>query len=225
MTVSLNGVTSHPLAGMFAYPENWELLACIGSWMNLFLLGFLGVSMIGMEFSNRTLRQSVIFGMTRLQLAVSKLVWLAALALAATGVSILIGLGGEVLDGGGGPLAGPLARFFLQALGYLLMGTVLGLIIRQTALAALAYLAYVFILETVCRWIFYFTVAKTRLLLFLPDHVLGALTPLPVSQSVSHLLSSAFTRPLSSAEAGAAAIAYIVMFAILFCGIIIKSDL
>jgi hypothetical protein len=74
MTFNSNGTTSHPMAGIFDYPNNWELLACIGSWMNLFVLGTLGVFMITMEFSNRTLRQSVIFGMTRLEVAVSKLV-------------------------------------------------------------------------------------------------------------------------------------------------------
>jgi hypothetical protein len=228
MTVSLNGVTSHPLAGMFAYPENWELLACIGSWMNLFLLGLLGVFMITMEFANRTLRQSVIFGMTRLEVAVSKLVWAVALALAATLFYIVLVAGGEVPDGAGLglPVAGCVFRFFLQALGYLFLGTLAGLLIRQTALAAMAYLAYVFILEAACRWIFYFSVSKTRLLLFLPNHVLGALTPLPVPESVNHLVeSSGLTRPLSSAEAVAAAIIYLAIFAILFCRIIVTSDL
>ncbi len=225
MTFTVNGTSSHPLAGLFVYPQNWTLMACIGSWMNLFLLGFLGVFMITMEFSNRTLRQSVIFGQTRFEVAVSKLVWSVALALAATGFYVLLAGSGEVLDGGGLPLAGCVAGFFLQALGYLFLGTLAGLIIRQTALAAMAYLSYVFILETIFRWIFYFTVAKTRLLLFLPNHVLGALTPLPVPESVSHLVQSGFSKPLSPVEAGLAAIAYLVMFAILFCRIIVRSDL
>ena len=82
MTMTANGETSHPMAGILNYPNNWELLACIGSWMNLFVLGTLGVFMIAMEFSNRTLRQNVIFGLTRLEVAVSKLVWAVALALA-----------------------------------------------------------------------------------------------------------------------------------------------
>jgi len=225
MTVTSNGITSHPLTSLFVYPQNWKLLASIGSWMNIFLLGFLGVFMITMEFSNRTLRQSVIFGMTRLEIAVSKLAWSVALALAATGLYILLGLGGEALDGGGMPVVGSILGFFLQALGYLFLGTLIGLLIRQTALAALSYLAYVFILESIFRWTFYFTVAKTRLLLFLPNQVLGALTPLPVPESVNHLVHSTYTRPLSPVEAGLAALVYLAMFAILFCRTIVKSDL
>jgi len=228
MTFNSNGTMSHPFAAIFDYPNNWALLACIGSWMNLFVLGSLGVFMITMEFSNRTLRQSIIFGMTRLELAASKLIWAVAVALAATAFYIVLGFGGEILDGAGFgiPPIGCVIYFFIQALGYLSLGNVVGLVIRQTALAALAYLAYVLFLETACRWIFYFSVAKTRLLLFLPDHVLGALTPLPVPDSVNSLVnSSPYTVPLSATEAGLGALGYIGLFSVIFFRKIAKADL
>ena len=226
MTVTANGTTSHPLEGLFVYPRNWKLLACIGSWMNLFLLGSLGVSMITMEFNYRTLRQSVIFGLTRMELVISKLVWLLAVALAATVVYILLAFGEGLLDGGAGiPLADSIFCFFLQSLGYLLLGTLAGLLIRQTAPATLAYLAYVFVLESVCRWLIYFSVAKSRLLLFLPNHALGALTPLPVSESVNHLVKSTFGAPLSALEAETTALVYIALFAALFCRRVMRADL
>jgi len=227
MTFTANGTTSHPLDGLFVYPHDWELLACIGSWTNAFVLGSLGVFMITMEFSNRTLRQNVIFGLTRLEVAASKLVWAGALALAATGFYILLAVAGEILGGGLGlPPAECILCFYLQALGYLLLGNLVGLLIRQTALAILAYLAYVLFLETACRWFFYFTIAKTRLLLFLPDQVLGALTPFPIPDSVNHLVNSnPLTHPLSAAEAALGAVVYMGLFALLFCRRIIKADL
>jgi len=228
MTSDFNGTTTHPLEGLFVYPHNWELLACIGSWMNAFVLGSLGVFMITLEFSNRTLRQSVIFGLTRLEVAISKLVWTVALALGATFVYLLLGFGGEVLDGAGFglPPVESVLGFFLQALGYLLLGTLVGLVIRQTALASLGYLAYVLFLETVFRWIFYFSVAKTRLLLFLPDQVLGALTPVHVPDQVHSLVySTPSTQPLSTTEAAVGTLVYLGLFAAFFCRRIIKSDL
>ncbi|MEI8343078.1 MAG: hypothetical protein WCH43_16265 [Verrucomicrobiota bacterium] len=228
MNFHANGTTFNPTSGLFDYPHNWELIACIGSWMNIFLLGFLGVFMITLEFSNRTLRQSVIFGMTRMEVAVSKLVWTVALALAVTGFYVLVVFTGELLNGGspGLPPAGCVARFFIQALGYLFLGTLVGFLIRQTALAALGYLAYVLILETACRWVFYFSIAKTRLLLLLPHQLLGSLTPLPVPESVNQLVASnPFTKPLSPSEATLAALVYLVLFALLFCRRIVKSDL
>jgi hypothetical protein len=226
MTFESNGAVSHPLTGMFDYPNNWELLACIGSWMNLFVLGLLGVFMITLEFGNRTLRQNIIFGLTRMEVAVAKLGWVAALALGATIFYLLVGFGGELADGGGLPPVDCVVRFYLQALGYLLLGSLVGLLIRQTALAVLAYLAYVVFLETVCRWLFYFTVAKTRLLLFLPDQVLGSLTPLPVPASVNHMVySTASTQPLSATEAVIGAAVYLVLFGVFICRRMVKADL
>jgi len=228
MTFDSNGTVTHPLSQLFVYPQNWALLAYIASWMNAFVLGSLGVFLITAEFGNRTLRQSVIFGLTRLEVAVSKLVLAGALALAATGFYLVLGFGGEIMDGAGVglPPVECVLGFFLQALSYLMLGILAGLIIRQTALALLAYLAYVLFLETVLRWIFYFTVAKTRLLLFLPDQVMGALTPFPTPESISEMVnSSSFTKPLSLAEAAASALLYFALFAALFCRRIIKSDL
>jgi ABC-type transport system involved in multi-copper enzyme maturation permease subunit len=214
------------MAGIFDYPNNWALLACIGSWMNMFVLGSLGVFMITMEFSNRTLRQNVIFGLTRTEVAVAKLVWAAVLALGATVFYLLLGFGGEIVDGAGFglPPVGCLLSFWLQALGYLLLGTLAGAWIRQTAVAVLAYLAYVLFLETVCRWIFYFSVAKTRLLLFLPDQVLGALTPMPMPEQADHYMNS-LMQPLSGIEAAVAALVYLGLFGALFCRRLLKADL
>jgi hypothetical protein len=84
----------------------------------------------------------------------------------------------------------------------------------------------VFFLETVCLWVFYFSVAKTRLLLFLPDQVLGALTPLPTSESVNHLVNSIpFTKPLSTSETALSALLYLGLFTVLFCRKVVKFDL
>ena len=220
------------LAGLFTYPHNWELLAYLGSWLNMFLLGFLGALTITIEFSNRTLRQSIIFGMTRLEVAVSKLVWALALALAVTGFYILLGMVQEALDGAKLelPPASGVGCFFTQALGYLMLGNLAGLLIRKTPLAEMAYLAYVLILETLGRWIFYYTVTKTDLLLYLPNQVLGALTPFPYAEKISQVVqstvqSAAAKDSLSLSEAGFAALAYLCLFAALFCWRILKSDL
>ena len=228
MTFTSNGQSYNPTADLFVHPRNWELVAWIGSWMNASLLGFMGLFMITLEFSNRTLRQSVIFGMSRMEVALGKLIWVLALALGTTGFYVLLTMAGEILDGGvpGVPVAGCVLRFFLQALGYLLLGTLVGMWIRQTALAALTYMAYVLVLENVCRWLFYFVVAKTRLLLFLPCQTMGALTPLPVPDTVNRLISdNPSTVPLSAIEAVLLALVYLGVFAAVFSRCIRKSDL
>jgi len=220
--LTANGQSCNPTADLFTYPKNWQLLAWIGSWPNMALLGFLGVFMITLEFSNKTLRQSVIFGLTRKEVVMAKLAWVIMLALAATVFYLVLGMIGGT--GFGLPSAGGLSGFFLQAVGYLLLGTLAGLLIRQTALATLLYLAYVMFLESVARWIFYFAVAKTRLLLFLPEQVLSALTPLPVPESVGPM-TRGLALPLSLMEASLMALLYAALFAALFSNRILKSDL
>jgi len=226
LKLTTNGQSYNPMADLFIYPKNWRLMAWIGSWPNMALLGFLGVFMITLEFSNKTLRQSVIFGLTRKEVAAAKLAWLVMLALAATVFYLVLGLIGGTTDGTGMtlPSAAGLSAFFLQAADYLLLGTLAGLLIRQTALATLLYLAYVMFLESVARWIFYFAVAKTRVLLFLPEQALSALTPLPVPDSVG-AMTRGMSLPLSPMEASLTALLYAALFALVFSNRILKSDI
>lgn len=224
--VTTNGQSYNPTADLFTYPKNWQLLAWIGSWPNMALLGFLGVFMITLEFSNKTLRQSVIFGLTRKEVVVAKLAWVVMLALATTVFYLVMGMVG-VTTGGTGlslPSAVGLSGFFLQAVGYLLLGTLAGLLIRQTALATLLYLSYVMFLESVARWIYYFAVAKSRALLFLPEQVLSALTPMPIPESVGSM-TRGLGLPLSPLEASLMALLYAGLFAVVFSNRILKSDL
>jgi len=226
MNFTANGRSYNPTADFFIYPKNWAFLAWLGSWPNMALLGFLGVFMITLEFNHKTLRQSVIFGLGRRDVVLAKLGWVTALALAATAFYLVLGLGGAVLGGSGlgVPPLTCVSGFFLQALGYLLLGTLAGLLIRQTALATLSYLAYVMFLETVARWIFYFAVARTQLLGFLPEQVLSGLTPLPLPDAVGSLGGGSLL-PLSVWQVSVAALLYAALFAGIFRNRILHSDL
>jgi hypothetical protein len=227
--MTANGETLRPLEDLFVHPKNWQLLAWIGSWPNVTLLGFLGVFMITLEFQLKTLRQSIIFGLTRPEAAAAKGLFAIALAAAATLVFLALGTAGGLATGSlSVPPPLSVLGFFLQALGYLSLGTLAGLLIRQTALAIIAYLAYVIFLETVARWIFTLVVAPHRALLFLPDKVLEELAPLPLPEAVSQAIKSATaTLPaaLNPLESIAAALVYLSLFAFLFFRHLRHADL
>jgi len=227
--MTVNGDTVRPLQDMFVHPKNWQLLAWIGSWANVLLLGFLGVFMITLEFQYKTLRQSVIFGMTRGEVAAAKVFFAVALAAAATGVYLALGILGGILTGSlSVPPCLSVIGFFLQALGYLAFGTLAGLFIRHTALAIIAYLAYVMFLETVARWTFTLMVTPTRVLMFLPDKVLEGLAPLPIPQSVSQAVQSAtaaLPASLTPLESIIAAAVYLLVFAALLHRHLQRADL
>jgi ABC-2 type transport system permease protein len=228
INIDPSGTPFNPAADLFTYPQNWKLAAWIGSWLNVSLLGFLGVFMTTLEFSHKTLRQSIIFGLSRAEAATAKLSSSVFLALSATLLYVLLGLTSAVLSKAGFSLPPflPTLFFFVQALAYLLLGTIIALFIRQTALATLAYLGYVLFLESVFYWFFYFVVAKNRVLFFLPDHVFEKLTPLPVPESISQMVE--FTQsllPLSPLETGLAALAYLTLFSALLYRKISRADL
>jgi len=232
LTFGGTGQSFNPAKELFLYPRNWELLAYIGSWLNSSLIGFLGVFMITLEFNHKTLRQSVIFGLSRKDLFQSKVGSAVALALAATVWYVVLGCFGarETAPGISADWAsfpGLYAfNFFLQSLGYFLLGTLTGLYVRQTALATLVYFAYAFFLESLFRWFFWFAISPTKALLFLPDRVFEGLTPFPIPQSVSNMVGSTISgNSLASAETIAAALAYIMVFTFFLHRKLCRSDL
>jgi hypothetical protein len=221
ITMNMNGTIHKPGADFFVAPKNWQVMAWIGSWVNVYLLGFLGVFMTTLEFSAKTLRQGIIFGLTRLETALAKMLSAAAIALAATLLYLGIGFGFCLLSGAGLSLPPALlvAGFFLQALGYLALGILAGLFIRHTALATLLYFAYVAFFECAGRWIF-FLFTKSQALMFLPDSVLESLTPLPIDSPLSAYLS-----PLNSAVSIGVTVTYLALFALLIQRRLAKADL
>jgi hypothetical protein len=219
LQMTLNGVPSKPLAELHRYPVNWQIVAWVGSWANVFLLGFLGVFMATLEFQCRTLRQGILFGLTRRESAAAKILAAGALSLAAMAIYLLFGLV-HCLVGAKGLSLPPLASllgFGLQAFGYLLLGLLLGIWIRQAALATLLYFAYVLFLEILARGLFYlFT--KSSLLKFLPDSVFEKLTPFPFSLGD---LGDSLSRP----EAYGAWAAWTLLLAALIFRRLDRSDL
>jgi preprotein translocase subunit SecG len=227
--VNANGTTLKPLQNFLEYPKNWQILAWLGSWFNVTLLGFLGVFLITLDFQHKTLRQSILFGLTRGETAAAKSLFLPALAGAATLVYLFLGFAIGAIGGAFSlPPLFSLGGFFLQALGYLALGTLAGLLLRQTALAVIAYLAYVIFLESVVRWTITLALEPIRALSFLPDHVLETLAPFPVPESVTQAAQSALASLPASLTHGESLLAvgtYLALAAWFFHRHLGKADL
>ena len=238
LEIDNNGEMIRPAADLFTFPRSWELVAYAGSWMNMILLGFTGVFMVTLELSNRTLRQNIISGLNRWDLFLCKFTGLIAISALATLCYLFFGaLAGFSESSNYNPAAalppaGTVVCYFLQCLGYLLMGTLSGLYIRQTALATLAYLAYVLFIERIFYWILYLSLVKSSvfpvladILLLLPNKVLSALAPFPVPQMALQMTGQQkIFEGLSEAGVWIAALAYIVLFTFLFFRRLRKAD-
>lgn len=235
---SNNGEMIKPAADLFMFPRSWELVAYVGGWLNMILLGFMGVFMITMELSNRTLRQNIISGLSRTELFFSKITALVAVSACGTLCFLIFGAligfaeseSFEILTAIPSPEL--VLRYFVECMGYLLFGTLCGLFIRQTALATLAYLAYVLFIERILYWILYFTLVKTKtfpaladVLLWMPNKVLAALLPFPVPQMAQQMAGEQkIFDGLSPAMIWVAALAYVGLFLFLFLRRLRKAD-
>lgn len=231
-TFSANGSTINPTQDLFLFPRSWELVAYEGRWLNVIVLGYIGVFMITLEWSHRTLRQNIIAGLSRREVFTAKINAILALAAGATGCYLILGAVSGLANSDTASLADALPpldgvlRYFLQAAGYLLLGTLAGLFIRQTALATVIYFAYVIFLESVFRWILNLTVLKTKILLFLPDSVLESLIPFPIPKVAHELMGSQkIFDSLSPFQIWIAALAWLALFSVLLFQRLKKADL
>jgi hypothetical protein len=161
---------------------------------------------------------------------------MAGISLAATLLFLLYGVIAGFSESGATGLAaafpspGIVLCYFLQCFGYLLLGTLTGLFIRQTALATLGYLAYIAI-EGIGYFLVYLIVVKgmgysfvSILLDLLPNQVLGSLTPRPVPQMLHQLTEQAASPGFSPLIMQIVALAYIGLFTFFFFRRLRKAD-
>lgn len=199
-----SNLSMSPMDYLFRDGTLWTFVAYLGSWLNFGLLGLCGVFLLTTDWTHRTLRQGIVFGLTRGDVANAKLIAAAALAAGAAAVFVIVSVITGLLLGGGVQWSGldQAWPFFVQAFGCILAGLCIGTVIRSTAMATLAYLAWFFIAEALLRLLMVMTVARSRWLLFLPDKLLEALTPLPMPRMVDGAMrSQQLLAPLTVNEA------------------------
>lgn len=143
----------------YVFPDLWETTAYWTSWLTYFLLTYLSVWMVTSEYDNRTLRQNIITGISRLAMFASKVLMLLLLALGATvylmGVTCIIGWweGGYGYWWGTESLA--LVRFFVQTVFYMSFAFMLAILFRKSGLAMIIFFAYLAIIERVIRYLIF----------------------------------------------------------------------
>ncbi|SRR6056297_487773 len=220
-------------ASFFDFPEIWGLVAYTGNWLAYFLFGFLGVYIISVDTTNKTLRQSIINGLSRSQVIKAKLMFILSIAVLATAFYILTVLflgifGSEPYEGS--PLFGEefiIARYFLMCLAYLVFGFLIGLLIRSIGVATMLYFLYVFFIEVIIRYLVHLNVFKDhRSMIFYPMNALEDLTPFPFGgEAANASMNLSFNLFLSPTEAFITTCIYTLVFIAFIIYIILKRDM
>ncbi len=136
----------------YDFPDIWQNITYIATWFKLFL-AFIIIISISNEVNHRTLRQNIIDGMSKMDWLVSKLLLIAAMAVAATLLLLVIGISTGLIFGH--PESYPsiltsaqfLLAYCLEVVTYLTFAFLLTLIIRRSGIVIVGLMMYTLAFE------------------------------------------------------------------------------
>ena len=217
---------------LFQFPGVWVYLGYLGNWLTFFFMGFMGVLMVTNEYSNKTMRQNIITGLTRKEYYLSKLYFILSICLVATLYytfwCLVFGFThtdtiylNTVMKN-----ADYFYRFFLMSLGYLSIGFLIGMLVKRTGIALFLYLAYAMIVENILRYGVHLKIANHKSMQYYPINAFEDLAPIPFSDMAEGFAeANEFSFFLSAPEAITCAMVYIGLFLFLGYRKLQKGDL
>jgi ABC-2 type transport system permease protein len=172
-------------ANLFRFPHIWSYFAWVASWFNL-LLAILIIMITGNEFAYRTFRQHVIDGLSRMDLLKGKLAVVFLIAVYSFLLVLISGIVYGLIYSSGISTANlftnidKLFIFFLQTLAYMVIGLMLVVLLRSTALSIILFILLRFPVEPIIRTFF-----DSAFRPFFPMKSVSGLTPMPEFLSIS----------------------------------------
>jgi len=164
---------------IFYFPGVWYYVSYIGHWFNL-ILGLTVIILVSIEFSNKTLRQNIIDGLSRADLLVGKIILSLIICIICTVYVFLVGLWFG-LSYSEGEQAGMIIDkiyyvgvYFVQAMGYMTLALLIALTVRKVGLSIILFLFAIPI-----EFIIQIPVPE-KMEKFFPMEVIANLTPNPL---------------------------------------------
>ena len=217
---------------LFIFPTVWEYLGYVGNWMTFFFMGFLSVLIVTTEYSNKTLRQNIINGVSRKNFFLGKLYFILLISAGATLYyticALLIGffntdviIWNKVFQN-----ADYIYRYFVMCSSYMIFALFLGFLIKRTGIALFAYLSYIMFVELIIRWGVHRNIVKHKSMHFYPMNATEDLIPIPFTEQASKFLDEfGFEFFLTPMEALVTTLIYLSVFLLITYRLVSKADL
>jgi ABC-2 type transport system permease protein len=227
-------VNSNPmlnLLGLTEFPEIWNLHAYVNNWLAFFIFGFIGVQIIAIEFENKTFRQNIISGLTRIEFFKSKILTIGIVSFIGTLIYLFwtITLGFVYSESGEMMLEldwwNVLGRVFLTNIGYMSIGMFFGFLFRRGSTAVFIYLLYGMFLENIIRWWLHYKVAPNISMHFYPMNGLEDLTPMPMFSNLAKMNELGFDPFLSPGYAITSVLVYSSIFFLISYRLATRKDI
>lgn len=204
----------------FVFPRVWHAASWMGG-LFFILIGMLYILLVTNEVQYRTHRQNIIDGWSRLDFLKAKFSMLLFLAIVATVLVFLTGLGTGLIYSAsfGNIFSGVyyIGYFALMALLYLMLAFLVSILVKRTGLSIIIYFAIVCIVDNVL-WLI-FTLKGSQLGYFLPLEAADSLVPNPFKPKLME------KRTVEDYALVIAACTYIVAFAYIIVAYFKRSDL
>lgn len=217
---------------IYKFTSIWEYFGYVGNWMVFFFLGVMVIYMITLEVRYKTLRQSVIIGLSRQEFFMSKLLVIVVIAIFATVyytvISLIVGWTNtsnpDIALAFSNEWAIP--RFFIMSLSYMTFAMLFAYLLRNAGLAIFLYLSYVLIIESLLK-VAILQFKETKYVNFLPMNATEDLMPLPLLKITQYIETNKydFDILLNYGPATLATIFYIALFIGLSYLSIMKRDI
>ncbi|MDA3952249.1 MAG: hypothetical protein PF485_01285 [Bacteroidales bacterium] len=171
-------VPGFSIKGLYQFPNIWKFFPWVASWFNIFLTIVL-ITLVGNEFSFKTFRQNVIDGLSRNDLVKGKLILIFTIAIY-TFLMVLLAVlifgffkSDEISLSKMIESSYLILVYFIQAIGYMTLGLLFAVVLRNNALSIILFLLY-FPVEGIVR--LFFPKASRS---FFPLKIISNLTPKP----------------------------------------------
>ena len=228
-------VSQNPVVNMSSlteFPLIWGLNGYIGNWLAFFILGYIGIQLISIEFSSKTFRQNIISGLHRKEFLYSKFSSAVLLAALATIVyivwTILIGLvftedKSLIAEGA---IFSSIGYFFVMNLGHILLAMMITMAVRKGSVALFVYFLYGMFIENIIRWSVHNKILENSISMhFYPFNVLEDLTPLPYFDKIAKMGTSGMQLTLEPHLALVGAAVYIGIYVFVMFKLATQKDI
>jgi ABC-type transport system involved in multi-copper enzyme maturation permease subunit len=165
---------------MFSFPNIWNLITYTGSYFNL-LLAVVVIILATNEFSNRTLRQHIIDGLTKRQVIASKFIVIFFLSAVATAYVFLVGTIFGLAQGKGLDWYTNVhfvGLFFIQTLCYFGLAFLLSVLLTRPAVTIVLFYGVLFVEVVISMFL------PKSVYAFMPMNNISKLTPLPYFREI-----------------------------------------
>lgn len=179
--VVVTGSTHH--RGL-TFPMVWVNFTYAASFFNI-LPGLLLISSISVEYQYKTLRQHIVDGLSKNEFLVSKYLFLLLIALLCSALVFIINLiSGFIFTPAGQQYqlfdgAIQVFYYFLQLIGYMSLAATFALLFRNSAIASVIYIVYVWMFEWLLAIILRSSESLSGISAYLPKTIFGKLVQEP----------------------------------------------